>query len=166
MRWNWALLYFSIAAPFAVYTWAYTSPASFLSIFAADALFKIALAFKMLQIPLAVLAGVKAGVNKSGLVFGIPLAIVGQILNWSFLIRCGRTRTYYGYELGVVDEEWIEGFPFSLGHSQYKGSLLSVIGAYFCVQPKLKVTLAVGLWVLCYIWLSIVESFPPGYLDK
>jgi len=74
---------------------------------------------------------IKSGVSWNCLPYGIPLIILGQILNSAFYKRLGPERVYYGTELGVTEPKILTGFPLDIGHSQYKGCILTLLGLFF-----------------------------------
>lgn len=62
------------------------------------------------------------------IIAGVFLIAIGQVLNFSVMLRLGTEGVFYGNRFGR-DVAWQTGFPFSLvAHPQYLGALLSVWG--------------------------------------
>ena len=156
------LLYGSIVAPYIVYAYAYKNPKNFTDFFTLDQFADMSIFAKGISCVLLLIAGIKSGFNKQGVFYGIPLIILGQYLNSTVYKKLGKVRTYYGYEFGVVDLEMLTGFPFTFGHPQYKGSILTVLGGYFLVNNNSRITISCMLWIVCYFFIIAVESTPHG----
>jgi len=66
--------------------------------------------------------------------FGLVIAGIGQILNFSVFLRLGRIGVFYGNRFGY-DLPHVEGFPFSLfKHPQYIGAVLSIWGFFMITR--------------------------------
>ena len=156
------LLYGSIVIPYIVYAYAYKNPISFTNVFTLDQFADMSIYAKIISILLMLILGFKSGINKPGIYFGLPFILIGQYLNSLVYHKLGKVRTYYGYEFGVVDLEIFKGFPFNMGHPQYKGSILSVVGGYLCLNPTNKITIASMLWIISYFFIIAIESTNPG----
>ena len=160
------LFMFTIIAPYVFYAWVYMFPKQFLRV-GKPVLFKIVgYGFKPLQFFFAFLCTKTTGVSWNSLCFGLILIFLGQLLNMSFNSRLGQSRVYYGVELGVEEFKLYTGFPFDIGHSQYKGCILCILGFLLAFKPSKLLIQGSIVWIVCYLLLSIVESYPYGLLEN
>jgi hypothetical protein len=54
------------------------------------------------------------------------------------------------------------GFPFDIGHAQYKGLILSLPGAFFAANPSIRLTAFTTLWLAMYFYITFVETCKSG----
>jgi hypothetical protein len=102
---------------------------------------------------------VRAGFNRHGLWMSIPCILLGAYIVGYDYSKLGPTRTFFGAELGATDAtDPIPDFPFNLGHAQYKGIVMLLLGAWFAFMPTPELTTITGVWVLSYMVQVIVES--------
>lgn len=71
-------------------------------------------------------------------VIGLPLLIVGQILNLAVYRTIGRKGVYYGTQFGVpTGMPWCTGFPYNrLENPQYIGVILTFWGIYYILASS------------------------------
>ena len=113
----------------------------------------------LLEIPLII----SSKLNYQGFVIGIPLIIIGQYLNSTVYKLLGETGVYYGVELGIIkNPKKLTGFPFNIGDPQYKGAMLTALGAWFLFQSTFEVNIIALSWVLSYFYIIMVENTPCG----
>ena len=99
-------------------------------------------------------------------VLAISLISIGQFLNFMVYNKLGTNNVYYGIEYGVNDkkQEYLTEFPFNLGHPQYIGCIITLLGLFFLTGFNKNGTIrirviALTLFVsLTYIMSMIVES--------
>jgi hypothetical protein len=103
----------------------------------------------------------RAGFNRHGLWMSIPCVLLGAYIIGYASAKLGLRRTFFGAELGVTDAaDPIAEFPFNIGHAQYKGAIMLLLGAWFAFTPTVELTSVTGAWVLSYMVQVIVESCP------
>ena len=159
-----AILYTSVVFPYVMYAYAYKNPAIFTKYLDSDGFAFVSIIFKVVSVSFLLIAGLKSGINNPGVFIGIPLLAVGQYLNSKSYEILGKKGIYYGYEFGELKFERFEGFPFTLTHPQYKGSLLTVIGCLFICNVSKRTTIACMLWAVAYLVIIAVEATEPGPL--
>jgi protein-S-isoprenylcysteine O-methyltransferase Ste14 len=101
-----------------------------------------------------------------GIWVGLPLIIVGQLLNIAVYYKLGYEGVYYGWEFGVLpeDAERVKGFPFTIPHPMYVGVCLTYVGVFLMwgVSPTYDVNLhalfITALAIALYVRSSIVEN--------
>lgn len=106
-----------------------------------------------------------AGINNVGVCIGAPMIFIGQYLNELVYTVLGDAGVYYGLEMKVVKPRRISGFPFTIGDPQYKGSLITVLGIYFCFNSTKDLLLITMAWVLSYFYIICVEN-TKSYIDR
>lgn len=156
------LLFFSIVIPYVIYSIAYKLPHVFKQFLNQDQLVSLSSVIKAVSMLLFGILCLNSGFNKSGLILAIPLIAIGQFLNYEVYHKLGKVAAYYGYELGLYNGPQIQGFPFTIGHAQYKGCLLSLIGMYCAFKPTFKLSMFTLIWCLMYFYILLVESTPCG----
>ncbi|KAH0792846.1 phospholipid N-methyltransferase [Histomonas meleagridis] len=87
---------------------------------------------------------------------------IGQYLNYIVYTRLGKVRAYYGWELGIDNSPPIHGFPFDIGHPQYKGCFLTLLGTYLLFEATKKFTFFTIIWTIMYFYITLIESTSPG----
>ena len=120
-----------MVTPYLAYTWAFKAPSHFKKHCSQDTLVLLSSFVHGLTFILYFIIALVGGFNASGVPFGIPLIAAGQLLNYLVYNRLGQVRAYYGWELDLDNNPPQKGFPFTLGDSQYKGCMLTVIGFYY-----------------------------------
>lgn len=157
-----AVLYPSIFLPYIMYAWAYKWPHSYLKVFSQKAFEVIGIAFKWVSNIIEAYFCLTRGFHTLGACIGIPLFVVGQILNAAVYKRLGKVRTYYGYEFGLVPMQILRGFPFQFYHAQYKGSMLSGFSLFLTFKESRPLIISTMLWLVCYMFIINVENGPCG----
>jgi uncharacterized membrane protein YwaF len=77
-----------------------------------------------------VIVCIRARFNRHGLWMSIPCILLGAYIVGYAYAKLGPTRTFFGTELGAIDAaDPILEFPFRLGHAQYKGIIMLLLGA-------------------------------------
>lgn len=152
----------SMVVPYLCYSVAYLKPAFFKRISSQNALVSSSSVLKAICMACYAYIAIKSGINYNGLIIGFPCILVGQYLNFVVYNKLGKVRAYYGYELGLFNGSMLSGFPWNIGHAQYKGLMLSVIGTWFCFNQTLRFTAFTMLWVFMYFYIIVVETLPSG----
>lgn len=163
--WLGVLFVATLVPPYLLYSVAYLKPTTFKRFLTQRQLVVLSSVLKAICMCVYLFFGFSAGINYTGLWIGIPLFLVGQSLNLLVYNLLGEQRAYYGWELGLYSGPMLSGFPWTLGHAQYKGLMISVIGTWFCFNPVPRLTAATMLWVCMYFYITIVETLPPGRKD-
>ena len=158
------LLILTIIGPYLMYTYAYKLPKHFKKFWTQDQLVNYSVSVKSLCFFLYFILCISSGFNFSSIPFSIFLISIGQYLNYLVYQKLGKVRAYYGWELGLDKSSPLKGFPFTLGHAQYKGCLLSLLGFYLTFNPTLKLTIMTSIWAFMYFYMIILESTEPGKL--
>lgn len=144
-------------------SWAYLKPESFKEHFSQSDLIKLWVAVNSFTLILHILICRKAVFNVHGLWLSIPFCLLGLFLIGYAYNRMGTKRTFFGQELGVIeDEEPIEGFPFSLGHAQYKGFIILLLGIWFAFRHNHELTAMTGIWIISFLVQMLIETPPHG----
>lgn len=102
----------------------------------------------------------KAQFNVAGLWMAIPLLLLGGYLVISTHIKLGKKGTFFGREYKIYAEE-LTGFPFSIGHAQYKGCIIMLLGWWCAFKHTHELTGMTGLWIISIMIQMTVET-PPG----
>lgn len=102
----------------------------------------------------------KAKFNIKALWMSLPCICMGLFLIGYSYSKLGITRTFFGAELGVVDDAKYEGFPFSLGHSQYKGFVILILGLWFAFGHTHELTATTGFWIISFMVQMLIETQP------
>jgi methylene-fatty-acyl-phospholipid synthase len=155
-------LAFAITVPYIAYSIAYLAPSTFKRFASQDGLVKMSSVLKAVAMTLYLREVLHSGLNIAGLLFGIPLFAVGQLLNVVVYQRLGKERAYYGWELSIRSDPMLVGFPFDIGHAQYKGLILSLLGAFFTANPSVRLTSFTTLWIAMYFYITFVETCKSG----
>jgi len=155
-------LFLSIVLPYMMYTWAYKFPRHFKNHWTQDQLVQRSASVKSVCFALYLILCLKSGFNLSAIPIAIPCIAAGQLLNYLVFQKLGKVRAYYGWELGLDRGAEQKGFPFNLGHAQYKGCLLSLLGTFFLFQTNVELTVVTGIWAFMYFYMIILESSPCG----
>jgi isoprenylcysteine carboxyl methyltransferase (ICMT) family protein YpbQ len=146
-----------------VLSWAYLSPDSFSAHFSQQDLIKFWLTANGLTVALYLAICARAKLNIHGLWMSIPCVILGIAILVMSIRQLGVVRTFFGVELGVVDDaQPIQTFPFSLGHPQYKGAVILLLGIWFAFHHTVPLTFNTGVWIVAFLLQMIVESQPAG----
>lgn len=96
-------------------------------------------------------------------ILAILLIAIGQSLNVAVYKALGTDGVYYGAGYGVISPTKVSGFPFTLRHPQYIGSIITTLGV-FCLfgwnkdgslRPR---TLILALYVCMMYVLAIVDE--------
>lgn len=161
-----AILYPAIFVPYIIYAWAYKWPGNYLKVFSVKSFEVIGIAFKWVSNVIEAYFCLTRGFNLLGACIGIPIFVVGQILNAAVYKRLGKLGTYYGYEFGQIGRRVLTGFPFNYYHAQYKGSMLSGFSLFLTFNESRAVTVSTLLWLVCYMFIINVENGPCGKLSK
>lgn len=157
----WAMI-LSIFIPYSLYAFVYKFPYLFLKVFPPKAFAIIGEFFKPVEFGCIGYFLIKSGVSFSTLPFGLTFIFWGQVLNYVFYKILGADRVYYGTELGVTEFKLYTGFPFSIGHSQYKGCILTLLGLFMCFNQNRESFIGISLWILLYMFDIIIENGKPG----
>ena len=155
----------TLVTPYFCYSVAYLAPTTFKKVLTQRQLVVFSSVLKAVCMCLYIYFGFEAGVNYAGLPLGLVLFAAGQYLNLLVYRLLGELRAYYGWELGLFSGPMLTGFPWTIGHAQYKGLMISVIGSWCCFNPAPKFTAMNMLWVAMYFYIITVESIPPGRKD-
>ena len=157
------ILVFAMVTPYFCYSLAYLKAQWFWKFFQSQRqLVVFSSILKAICMILYLHYALEAGFNFHGMLIGLPLAIVGQYLNMLVYNKLGEKRAYYGWELSLYSGPMLTGYPWTIGHAQYKGLLLCVLGVWCCFNPTPKFTAINMLWSLMYFYMIIMESLPPG----
>jgi hypothetical protein len=155
-----------IALSSTVMSWAYLSPDSFTAHFSQPDLVKIWVTANCLAVALYLAICARGKLNVYGLWMSVPCVVIGISILGYTTWRLGIARTFFGAELGVVeDAQPIQTFPFSLGHAQYKGAVMLLLGIWFAFHHTVPLTLNTGVWIVAFLLQMIVESRPAGKRD-
>ena len=106
-----------------------------------------------------------AGLNSVGVCIGVPMIFVGQYLNELVYTVLGDVGVYYGLEMKVVKPRRISGFPFTIGDPQYKGSLITILGIYFCFNSTKDLLIITMAWVFSYFYIICIEN-TKSYIER
>jgi hypothetical protein len=142
-------------------SYAYLKPNEFKERFTQSDLITVWTTINAIAISLYLIVGFRSGFNRHGLWMSIPCVLLGAYIVGYSYSKLGRTRTFFGAELGLVeDAELINEFPFNLGHAQYKGVIVLLLGVWFAFIHTAELASITGLWVLAYLVQVLVESIP------
>lgn len=103
----------------------------------------------------------KAKFNVAGLWMTIPLLLLGGYLVISTYIKLGKKGTFFGRQYKIYTELELKEFPFSLGHAQYKGCIIMLLGWWFAFKHTHELTGMTGLWIISIMIQMAVET-PEG----
>jgi hypothetical protein len=105
---------------------------------------------------LYVIVCIRAGFNRHGHWTWIPCVLLGAFIVGDAVGKLGSTPTFFGVELGVIDaKDQIVKFSFILGHAQYNGLIMLLLGAWFAFTPTAELTSIT--WVLSCMVTLIVD---------
>lgn len=156
----------SIVTPYLFYSLAYKKPNVFKKILTQDQLVLFSSIIKGICLIFYAFEGFRSGINVLSFPLAFPLIIVGQIFNTKIYSIFGKVRAYYGWELGLDNSPMSTGFPINLGHAQYKGCYLCLLGTYFCFYPSFRLTAFTALWGIMYFYITLIESTECGRKEK
>ena len=97
-------------------------------------------------------------VNVSALWLSALLFIPGALLVGYSTLMLGEKRTLFGLEFGTVNDDKIEVFPFTMGHPQYKGLILCIIGLWCAFHPTFALTFTTAAFVLAVMLHIVFET--------
>lgn len=160
------ILTLTIVTPYLFYSLAYKNPDLFKKILTQDQLVLYSSIIKAICMLFYGFECINSGLNLDCLILGIPLIIVGQFLNYLIYNKLGQVRAYYGWELSLDNSPPMSGFPLNLGHAQYKGCFLSLLGTYFCFIPNFRLTAFTTIWGFMYFYITLIESSQCGRKEK
>lgn len=157
----------SIALSNVIVSWAYLKPESFKEHFTQGDLIRMWVVINAFTLFLHILVCRKAVFNIHGLWLSIPFCLLGIFIIGYAYSRMGTTRTFFGQELGLVeDEQLIEGFPFSLGHAQYKGFIILLLGIWFAFRHTHELTAMTGVWIISFLVQMLIETPQQGSVPE
>lgn len=153
-----ALSVFSTLFPYLLYTWVYKWPRSLSRYLNQKQFIAVAQYTKLFDLACAVPTLWRAGVNGAGVCIGLPIMFVGQYLNELVYSVLGDAGVYYGIEFRVVKPRQIKGFPFTISDPQYKGSIMTILGAVFCFNTTRDLMILTIPWMIAYFYEICVEN--------
>lgn len=156
----------AIVTPYLFYSLAYKKPDTFKKILTQDQLVLYSSIIKAICMLFYGFECLRSGLCIDSIILGIPLILVGQLLNYLIYNKFGQVRAYYGWELSLDNSPPMTGFPLNLGHAQYKGCFFSLLGTYFCFIPNFRLTLFTTLWGIMYFYITLIESTQCGRKEK
>jgi len=156
----WVVIVLSISSAAIAESWAYLYPQSFLEYFTQHQLIVFSISCNVLVLFLFIILGIKSKFNRHGLWLAIPIFSIGVFLFGYAFLKLGKDRTFFGQELGTVEPKAYNEFPFSLGHTQYKGVMLSIFGLWLLFRPSHELTAVTGFWILTLCLQMYIESGP------
>ena len=156
----WIIMVLCVIASAFTESWAYLYPQSFLEYFTQQQLIIISVVCNISVLILFIIIGIKTGCNTHSLWLAIPIFSTGVFLFGYGFLKLGKDRTFFGTELGTVEPEIYDEFPFSLGHTQYKGMLLAVFGMWLLFHPSHQLTAITGFWIITLCVQMYIESSP------
>jgi hypothetical protein len=98
--------------------------------------------------------------NRAALWMTLPCIVLGAFLVGYSYAKLGTLRTFFGRELGLVGGDLVAEFPFTLGHPQYQGAIILILGIWFAFKHNLELTVITGLWVVSVMVQLMVEAPP------
>jgi hypothetical protein len=98
--------------------------------------------------------------NTAALWMALPCIIFGAFLIGYGYAKLGPVKTFFGRELGIVSGPLVTEFPFSLGHPQYKGAIILILGIWFAFKHNLELTIITGLWIVSVMVQLMIEAPP------
>lgn len=161
----WILIVPTIIATTGASAWAYLYPENFNSRFTQGQLISFLVTTQLITLSLFLVCCIRSGVNKAGMWLALPLICLGLFLVGYSYTKLGMVRTFFGAELGVVEEESYHGFPFSLGHAQYKGMVLLVFGIWCAFHPTHEITALTGIWTVALCIQMFIETPEGGLIN-
>ena len=148
--------------PYIMYTVAYKCPRFVQRYLTQKQFIAVAQYTKLVDLACAAPTLYRAGINGAGICIGLPIMFIGQYLNELVYSVLGDSGVYYGLEFGVVKARHISGFPFTISDPQYKGSVMTVIGAAFCFNTTRDLMILTIPWMIAYFYVICVENTKPG----
>ena len=152
--------------PYLFYAWAYKYTDTLPKFLTQKRFIKISQFLKLLDVAFSLPILYREGINSAGACIGLPMIFIGQYLNELVYTVLGDAGVYYGLEMKVVKPRWIGGFPFTIGDPQYKGSIMTILGIYFCVQSTKEVLEITIAWMISYFFIVCVENSPSSLQRK
>ncbi|KAK8894472.1 hypothetical protein M9Y10_022906 [Tritrichomonas musculus] len=156
----WIIIWPAIILSNFLASWAYLHPESFKQHFTQDQLIYFWFSLNLGILVLYLILCMKAKFNVKALWMSFPCIFMGIFLIGYTFSKLGITRTFFGAELGVVDDVKYEGFPFSLGHAQYKGFIILILGIWFAFGHTHELTATTGFWIVSFMVQMLIETGP------
>jgi protein-S-isoprenylcysteine O-methyltransferase Ste14 len=161
MVWSVILIIPLIVLSNAVTSWVYLFPDHFKLYFSQDSLIRFWFSLNLIILGLYLILCTRATFNFPALWLSLPCIALGAFLAIYAYSKLGLTRTFFGVELGLVDGgKSVDEFPFTLGHPQYKGASLFVLGLWLAFKHKLELTVVTGIWIVSFMVQLMIEAEP------
>lgn len=125
-----------------------------------DQLIMIIMSLVIIEFILYAFIASKAKFNTAGLWMSIPMILLGGYLVGSAYSKLGKEKTFFGRELNGLDHKDMECFPFSIGHAQYKGCIIMILGFWFAFRHTHELTAMTGVWIISFMIQMAVETPP------
>ena len=142
-------------------SWAYLYPDDFQKHFSQEQLIVWWISINIINLSLFLILCLQAKVRPQALLIGIPFILLGIFLIGYSYFKLGPIRTFFGYEMGKVNDMKIQSFPFNLGHVQYKGFIILLFGLWFSCNHTHELTAITGFWIVSFLvqmWVETCES--------
>ena len=143
-------------------SWAYVDPDSFSQHFTQEHLITFWFVTNVTILILYMGLCLQAKFNVYGLWLAAPMSLLGMFLIGYAYSQLGTTRTFFGVELGVIEKREYTGFPFSLGHAQYKGCIFFLLGVWCAFRHTHELTAMTGVWIVSFLVQMLIETGPAG----
>ena len=139
-------------------SWAYLYPENFKEHFSQNELIVYWFTSNLIILGLYLILCVQAKINVTSLWLSLPCIVLGGFLIAYSYKKMGIKRTFFGVELGVIEDDVkIESFPFNLGHVQYKGFIILLLGLWLSCKHSHELTIVTGFWILSFMVQMYIE---------
>ena len=139
--------------------WACLYPESFNQHFNQDQFIQIIIILNIVTFGLYLLLCIKSKFNFSAWWLSLFLFLPGLFLVVYSTYLLGRKGTFYGIELGTVENKKIDAFPFMLKFPQLKGLILMVLGVWCLFYPTFELTFVTCVYVVAIFAHILFETY-------
>lgn len=139
--------------------WACLYPESFQKHFNQDQFIQVMIILNSVTFILYLLLCIKSKFNFSALWLSLLLLIPGLFLVGYSTYLLGEKGTFYGIELGTIENKKIDSFPFTLKFPQLKGLILVVVGVWCLFNPTFELTFVTCVYVVAIFVHILFETY-------
>lgn len=139
--------------------WACLYPESFKQQFNQDQFIQIIITLNIIIFILYLLLCIKSKFNWSDWWLSLLLMIPGLFLVSYSTYLLGQKGTFYGIELGTVENHKITEFPFTIRFPQLKGLILLIFGIWCIFQPTFELTFVTCAYVFVIFVHILFETY-------
>ena len=139
--------------------WACLYPESFKQHFDQDQFIKVMIILNAVTFILYLLLCIQSKFNFSAWWLTLSLLIPGLFLVGYSTYLLGEKGTFYGIELGTIENKKIDTFPFTLKFPQLKGLILVILGVWCFFNPTFELTFVTCVYIVAIFFHILFETY-------